>query len=94
MADFNQFLVAVAVTPLGITSALPQPKSFSPPNRDITTCTDPIQRKPWSQLTSEEQSGYVNVTLCLMSIPATLGIEPRAESRWDELQWAHILQTN
>lgn len=94
MAKFNQFLVAAVFGLFGVTSALPQYNPFSLPKRDTTSCTDPIQRKPWSRLTSEEQSGYLNATLCLMSLPATLGIDARAESRWDELQWAHILQTN
>lgn len=94
MTRLNQFLVTAVLTLLGVTSALPQADPFPPARRDNAPCTNPIQRKPWSQLTSEEQSGYLNATLCLMSLPATLGIDARAETRWDELQWTHILQTN
>lgn len=65
------------------------------PRRDDTTtlCSNPIARKPWSMLNATEQAGYIEAELCLQALPSTLGF-PNAQTRWDELQWSHIIQTN
>lgn len=44
-------------------------------------------------LTDEEKSAYLTAEKCLINSPAKSGIE-RAVTRWDELQWAHIAQSN
>ncbi|CAN8104145.1 unnamed protein product [Discula destructiva] len=56
------------------------------------TCTV-NQRKEWRTLTDEEKSAYLTAEKCLMTSPAKSGIE-NAVTRWDELQWAHIVQSN
>ncbi|ETS73735.1 hypothetical protein PFICI_14681 [Pestalotiopsis fici W106-1] len=59
--------------------------------RDECTSTK-TQRKPWSMLTDDEKSAYIDAELCLMSAPSQSGVEG-AESRWDDLQHNHIIQT-
>lgn len=44
-------------------------------------------------LTDEEKSAYLSAEKCLMTSPAKSGIEG-AVTRWDELQWVHIVQSN
>ncbi|RYP81275.1 hypothetical protein DL770_005941 [Monosporascus sp. CRB-9-2] len=46
-----------------------------------------------SALTPTEKSEYIDGELCLMSTPAKSGV-PGAISRWDELQYAHIAQSD
>ncbi|KAM0815610.1 putative Tyrosinase copper-binding domain-containing protein [Seiridium cardinale] len=61
--------------------------------RDIeTNCTEVKQRVPWTKLTDEEKSAYVQADLCLIDAPSISGV-PGAVSRWDDLQWPHITQT-
>ncbi|KAI1762568.1 Di-copper centre-containing protein [Hypoxylon sp. FL1150] len=74
---------------LPLISCLPSVKV--PYQRRIDECTVPIQRKSWTALTSEEKLGYLKADLCLMSTPAKSGI-PGADTLWDELQYAHIIQ--
>lgn len=45
------------------------------------------------QLTSDEQSAYVDAELCLMAAPSQLDVEG-TQTRWDDLHWNHIVQTN
>lgn len=61
--------------------------------RQASLCTDIRDRVPWTQLTSDEKTSYINADLCLMALPSTSGI-PGAVSRWDDLQWPHVVQTN
>ncbi|OTA99165.1 hypothetical protein M426DRAFT_16734 [Hypoxylon sp. CI-4A] len=56
-------------------------------------CTTKYQRKSWNDLTANERLDYVNADLCLMSTPAKSGIDG-AKSRWDELQYVHIVQVD
>ncbi|KAI9172536.1 Tyrosinase ustQ [Paramyrothecium foliicola] len=42
-------------------------------------------------LTTTEKTAYINAELCLMAAPSKLGITG-ARTRWDDLQWNHILQ--
>lgn len=44
-------------------------------------------------MTAAEKSAYINAELCLMESPAQTKIEG-ALNRWDELDWAHIVQSN
>jgi hypothetical protein len=46
-----------------------------------------------AMLTDDEKSAYIAADLCLMAAPSQLGAEG-AESRWDDLQWNHIRQSN
>ncbi|KAF7536038.1 hypothetical protein G7054_g4904 [Neopestalotiopsis clavispora] len=56
-------------------------------------CTTISQRVPWTNLTSEEKTDYINADLCLIDAPSQTGFEG-AVSRWDDLQWPHVHQTN
>ncbi|KAH0430728.1 amino acid transporter [Colletotrichum camelliae] len=58
-----------------------------------TTCTTKTQRKAWNNMTDTEKSAYINAELCLMNTTAKTDIEG-AINRWDELDWAHIVQSN
>lgn len=44
-------------------------------------------------LTDDEKSGYLAAEVCLQSQPATLNFT-NAQTKWDELQYTHIKQTN
>ncbi|KAJ3529389.1 hypothetical protein NM208_g9783 [Fusarium decemcellulare] len=44
-------------------------------------------------MSDDEKSAYIEAELCLMNRPAKTGIQG-ALNRWDELDWAHIAQTN
>ncbi|KAF2970798.1 hypothetical protein GQX73_g2748 [Xylaria multiplex] len=43
-------------------------------------------------LTQEEKTSYIAADLCLMNSPAKGG-NPNAATRWDDLQWPHVVQT-
>ncbi|KAI2471576.1 Di-copper centre-containing protein [Annulohypoxylon bovei var. microspora] len=58
----------------------------APPN--LSACHDHRRN-----LTSTEKSDYINADLCLMASPPKTGIDG-AKSRWDELQYIHIAQTD
>lgn len=55
-------------------------------------CDSITQRVPWTNLTSEEKTAYINADLCLIDAPSTTGFEG-AVTRWDDLQWPHVHQT-
>lgn len=44
-------------------------------------------------LTDAEKKEYLDAELCLMNSPAKSGIEV-AQNRWDELTYAHLVQSN
>lgn len=44
-------------------------------------------------MTDTEKSAYIDAELCLMASPSQASIEG-ALNRWDELDWAHIAQSN
>ncbi|KAI0014819.1 Di-copper centre-containing protein [Xylariomycetidae sp. FL0641] len=56
-------------------------------------CTTRVQRKSWSTLTEQEKHDYLQADLCLMATPPKSGIKG-AQSRWDELQYAHVSQVD
>lgn len=51
---------------------------------------DDVHRR---NLTDTEQKAYIDAELCLMNSPAQLDV-PGVQSRWDDLQWVHIVQSN
>ncbi|KAH9904731.1 Di-copper centre-containing protein [Xylariomycetidae sp. FL2044] len=61
--------------------------------RTDADCTTRTQRKSWSALTDDEKRDYLNADLCLMAAPPRSGI-PGAVNRWEELQYAHIAQSD
>ncbi|KUI61095.1 Tyrosinase [Cytospora mali] len=79
---------------LGILSLPCLGGALSLPRRDDNrTCTSLNQRKAWHTLTDDEKAEYLRAEKCLMSRPTQLNIEG-AKNRWDEVQWAHIVQSN
>lgn len=44
-------------------------------------------------LTDAEKKEYIDAELCVMASPAKSGIEV-AQNRWDELTYAHAVQSN
>lgn len=44
-------------------------------------------------LADSEKRAYVDAELCLMDSPAQLEV-PGLQTRWDDLQWIHISQSN
>lgn len=49
---------------------------------------------PRTALTSEEKQAYIDAELCLISSPPRTGTIEGAITRWDELHYTHIVQTN
>ncbi|KAI2619644.1 Di-copper centre-containing protein [Hypoxylon sp. NC1633] len=81
------FLLALGALPFSLSIS----SSNAPYKRSDDECTVRTRRVPWTNLTSTEKLDYLNADLCLMSTPAKSGI-PGAKTRWDELQYAHIVQ--
>ncbi|KAI9150022.1 Tyrosinase ustQ [Paramyrothecium foliicola] len=65
----------------------------SPHEARQATCTTRRVHKPWGMLTTSEKSAYINAELCLMAAPTKLRV-PGARTRWDDLQWNHIVQAH
>lgn len=61
--------------------------------RGTTTECVKEQRTSWHNMTNEAKKAYIDADLCLMSLPATMGF-PGAQTRWDDLMFAHINSTN
>ncbi|PVH96203.1 Di-copper centre-containing protein [Periconia macrospinosa] len=57
-----------------------------------SSCTEIRARVPWTNLTSDEKTAYINADLCLINAPAKSGLEG-AVTRWDDIQWPHIVQS-
>ncbi|KAL1859478.1 hypothetical protein Daus18300_009623 [Diaporthe australafricana] len=57
------------------------------------TCTEVHQRKAWHNLSDDEKTAYLDAELCLINSPPKLNL-PDCESRFDELVYAHIIQSN
>ncbi|KAI0133933.1 hypothetical protein BJ170DRAFT_690262 [Xylariales sp. AK1849] len=66
--------------------------SAAPSKRDASVCTDIRPRVPWTNLTTEEKSSYIQSDLCLINSPSKSGL-PGAVTRWDDLQWPHVVQS-
>ncbi|ETS80056.1 hypothetical protein PFICI_07585 [Pestalotiopsis fici W106-1] len=58
------------------------------------TCTQVNQRKAWHTLTDDEKAEYLRAEKCLIESPAKGGVVDGAVTRWDELHWVHITQSN
>lgn len=46
------------------------------------------------RLTDTEKGEYLRAVKCLVASPAKGGVNEAAQTRWDELQWVHITQSN
>ncbi|KAI0474996.1 amino acid transporter [Xylariaceae sp. FL0804] len=57
------------------------------------TCTERVQRKAWHTLSDAEKREYLRAEKCLMTSPPRNNITGAA-TRWDEMQWGHIVQSN
>ncbi|CAH0027308.1 unnamed protein product [Clonostachys rhizophaga] len=57
------------------------------------TCHQKSRRKAWHRMSVDERKEYIDAELCLMERPPIAGIEG-AKNLWDELQFAHITQSN
>lgn len=53
-----------------------------------------LTSNPRTALTSEEKQAYIDAELCLISSPPKTGTIEGAITRWDELHYTHIVQTN
>ncbi|KAK9425028.1 hypothetical protein SUNI508_03168 [Seiridium unicorne] len=67
--------------------------SAYPAMRDSSLCTEIRQRVPWSNLAKEEKDSHIQADLCLINSPSK-GDIPGAVTRWDDLQWPHVVQTD
>ncbi|KAK6078170.1 amino acid transporter [Seiridium cupressi] len=67
--------------------------SAYPATRDSSLCTEIRQRVPWSNLAKEEEDSHIQADLCLIKSPSK-GDIPGAVTRWDDLQWPHVVQTD
>ncbi|KAL2256374.1 hypothetical protein VTK26DRAFT_4913 [Humicola hyalothermophila] len=78
------FLLAVCSGPVQATST---------PRAPNGTCTNKLQRKAWHTLSPEEKRAYIEADLCLMKLPATLGLNG-TKNRFEELQAIHQVQSS
>lgn len=60
-------------------------------NPGLNTSADLHSR---TALTSEEKQAYIEAELCLIDSPPKTGTIEGAITRWDELHYSHIVQTN
>jgi tyrosinase len=65
----------------------------TPTERQAATCTTKTAHKPWQMLTRAEQTAFIKAEVCLMEAPSKSGV-PGAKTRWDDLQYNHIVQTH
>ncbi|ETS85154.1 hypothetical protein PFICI_03179 [Pestalotiopsis fici W106-1] len=79
-------MLSFALKTAAIIAALANASPLS--KRQTPACTTISQRVPWTNLTSEEKTSYINADLCLINAPSKTGFEG-AVSRWDDLQWPH-----
>lgn len=77
-------LVTLAVF-ASATSAVVTPRS------PTGQCETKLQRKAWHTLSAAEKRAYIDAELCLIKLPATLGLTG-AKNRFEELQSAHQVQ--
>jgi tyrosinase len=61
------------------------------PRSPTGQCETKLQRKAWHTLSAVEKKAYIDAELCLMKLPATLGLTG-AKNRFEELQSAHQVQ--
>ncbi|KAK0752696.1 hypothetical protein B0T18DRAFT_450835 [Schizothecium vesticola] len=61
------------------------------PRSPTGQCETKLQRKAWHTLSVAEKKSYIDAELCLMKLPATLGLTG-AKNRFEELQSAHQVQ--
>ncbi|KAF7522554.1 hypothetical protein G7054_g12090 [Neopestalotiopsis clavispora] len=85
MASFIQ-KVTLLLAASSVVSAIPA-------KRDASVCTEIRQRVPWTSLTQEEKDAYIQADLCLINAPSK-GEISGAVTRWDDLQWPHVVQTD
>ncbi|KAI5918894.1 Di-copper centre-containing protein [Camillea tinctor] len=86
-------MVSLALLILSVLPATLCLEVKAPYERKSSDCVTRTEHKPWTDLTPKEKSDYIKGDLCLMSLPASSGIEG-ALTRWDELQYAHIAQSD
>lgn len=67
--------------------------SISTPRTLQGKCTTKLQRRAWHTFTTEEKRAYINADLCLMKLPATLGLNG-TKNRFEELQAIHQVQAS
>jgi tyrosinase len=78
---------------LGLSLVASQLTAATPLTKRDSTCTELNQRKAWSALTDTEKGEYITAELCLMNSEPQLEIEG-ALTRWDEVMYGHIVQSN
>ena len=65
--------------------------ALATPRSPSGKCETKLQRKAWHTLTASEKRAYIDAELCLMRLPATLGLTG-TKNRFEELQSAHQIQ--
>ena len=81
---FPSVLATLAVF-ASTTTALATPRS------PTGKCETKLQRRAWHTLSATEKKAYIDAELCLMKLPATLGLTG-AKNRFEELQSSHQAQ--
>lgn len=78
---------------LFLTSLLITADAVSTPRAPNGTCTSKLQRRAWHTFSLQEKKAYIDAELCLMKLPANLGLTG-AKNRFEELQWIHQTQAS
>ncbi|KAK8113983.1 uncharacterized protein PG998_001526 [Apiospora kogelbergensis] len=89
-------LLIPALVVLGSASdGLARPADGAHQSRAGAACTDPVVRKEWRALSSEQQSSYIDAVKCMQSTPGkTAEIYSGVKSLYDDFQALHISQTD
>ncbi|KAK3314267.1 hypothetical protein B0H66DRAFT_577922 [Apodospora peruviana] len=84
---FSLVSLLLATSSTGSTLAVSTPRTAN------GACTTKLQRRAWHTFSVEEKKAYVNADLCLMKLPATLGLNG-TKNRFEELQAIHQVQSS
>ncbi|KAF7184948.1 Tyrosinase P [Pseudocercospora fuligena] len=71
--------------------------SATPIHHQEGSCSEPLIRKEWRNLTSTQKKDYIGAIKCLQAKPKEVTpdwLAPAAVTRYDDFTTAHILQTN
>ncbi|KAH7032603.1 uncharacterized protein B0I36DRAFT_241275 [Microdochium trichocladiopsis] len=61
------------------------------PRQDATTCTSPVVRKEWRELSTAEKTDYLKAAVCVRNLPKQKYAEVDAvKTRMDDLTYTHL----
>uniref|UniRef100_A0A0W0GBL7 Tyrosinase copper-binding domain-containing protein n=1 Tax=Moniliophthora roreri TaxID=221103 RepID=A0A0W0GBL7_MONRR len=75
---------------IGVTSGLTTPLSLHSKRQTATSCTNPVIRREWRELSDSEKQEYHRAVICLKTRPARhYSNIPVVKTRADDFTWMH-----